>query len=232
MEGQKSQETSENQTQQKYKSYLVLHNVGKKKNVGTIIRSACAFNLSNVFLISKNIGGKKYKPEKDFNFFGNQNTAAQIDYTAFGSLKEAKEYFVQNNIFVCGVEIMHNAQSITKHPFKGNTAFILGNEGTGLNDNQKAICDHFVYIPQYTNKTASLNIAVAGSIIFHHFAMWAGFEETPIYSEKFQIQDEDEEKKGPSFQLKVQVHLNPIEKVGENENSEVKDVEDLDKLFE
>jgi len=62
--------------------------------------------------------------------------------------------------------------------------------------------------------------------------VWAGFEETPIYSEKFQIQDEDEEKKGPSFQLKVQVHLNPIEKVGENENSEAKDVEDLDKLFD
>jgi len=32
------------------------------------------------------------------------------------------------------------------------------------------MCDHFVYIPQYTDKTASLNVAVAGSIIFHHFA--------------------------------------------------------------
>jgi len=39
-----------------------------------------------------------------------------------------------------------------------------------MTEQQKAICDHFVYIPQYTNKTASLNIAVAGSIIFHHFA--------------------------------------------------------------
>jgi len=39
-----------------------------------------------------------------------------------------------------------------------------------LIEKHKEICDHFVYIPQYTEKTASLNVAVAGSIIFHHFA--------------------------------------------------------------
>lgn len=54
---------------------------------------------------------------------------------------------------------------------------MLGNEGSGLNQNQIDICDHFVYIPQYTDKTASLNVAIAGSIIFHHFAIWAGYQE-------------------------------------------------------
>lgn len=53
-------------------------------------------------------------------------------------------------------------------------------------DIHKQICDFFVYIPQYTNKTASLNVAVAGSIIFHHFAVWAGYEESPIFGEKYQ----------------------------------------------
>lgn len=31
-----------------------------------------------------------------------------------------------------------------------------------------------------------MNVAVAGSIIFHHFAVWAGYEESPIFGEKFQ----------------------------------------------
>ena len=39
-----------------------------------------------------------------------------------------------------------------------------------MHEKHKEICDHFVYIPQYTEKTASLNVSVAGSIIFHHFA--------------------------------------------------------------
>ena len=114
-------------------------------------------------------------------------------------------------------------------------------KGTGLTNNQKAICDHFIYIPQYTNKTASLNIAVAGSIIFHHFAsnylnhenflsslVWAGYQETPIYHEKFQEQDPEGGRKDPAFQLKVAIHNKPSQN-----KEEEKDIEgDLNQLFE
>lgn len=106
-----------------------------------------------------------------------------------------------------------------------------------------------MYIPQYTNKTASLNIAVAGSIIFHHFAskyivlnlkltylVWAGYEETPMYHEKFQLQDK-EEKKGPAFKLNVTVNPTSNEENVQGEKDETqdkksKDVEDLDEFFE
>jgi hypothetical protein len=33
-------------------------------------------------------------------------------------------------------------------PFRGSTAFLMGNEGHGLTEAQIAACDHFVYIPQ------------------------------------------------------------------------------------
>ena len=65
---------------------------------------------------------------------------------------------------------------------------MLGNEGEGLIPAMKKICDYFVYIPQYTNKTASLNVAVAGSIIFHHFSVWADYEQAEMHGEKFQDQ--------------------------------------------
>lgn len=60
--------------------------------------------------------------------FGNQGTDKQIEFERFLSLKEAKEYFKSNNIFVCGVEITKDSQSIVTHPFKGSTVFLLGNE--------------------------------------------------------------------------------------------------------
>lgn len=50
-------------------------------------------------------------------------------------------------------------------------------QGVGLSDKQIRVCDHFVYIPQYGQGTASLNVTVAGSIIMHHFALWANFKE-------------------------------------------------------
>lgn len=56
----------------------------------------------------------------------------------------------------------------------GPTAFMLGNEGHGMTDRQMALCDRFVYISQYGAGTASLNVAVAASIVLHQFALWAG----------------------------------------------------------
>ncbi len=51
---------------------------------------------------------------------------------------------------------------------------MLGNEGQGLSERQMSLCDSFVYIPQHGQGTASLNVAVACSIVLHHFATWAG----------------------------------------------------------
>ena len=42
-----------------------------------------------------------------------------------------------------------------------------------MNAAQTAICDGFLYIPQYGGGTASLNVTVAASIIMHSFAVWA-----------------------------------------------------------
>ncbi|CAD6272994.1 unnamed protein product [Miscanthus lutarioriparius] len=70
---------------------------------------------------------------------------------------------------ICGVEITDDAKPVTAHPFRRSTAFLFGNEGTGLSQKECDICDFFVYIPQYGGGTASLNVTVAASIVLHHF---------------------------------------------------------------
>ena len=45
--------------------------------------------------------------------------------------------------------------------------FLLAGQGTGLSERQRALCEQFVYIPQFGRGTASLNVAVAASIIMH-----------------------------------------------------------------
>jgi tRNA C32,U32 (ribose-2'-O)-methylase TrmJ len=65
---------------------------------------------------------------------------------------------------------------------------MLGNEGLGLSEGQVAACDSLVYIPQFSGATASLNVAVAGSIVLHEFAKWAGFQEANKHGGKFEVQ--------------------------------------------
>lgn len=157
------------------RGYLFLHNISKKNNIGNIVRSACAFGIEKVLYVSKNPDSKKNKLLKEFSFFGNQGTYKQIDFLPFASLEQARLYFRDNDIRLCGVEIGEGSIPIQKHPFTGNTAFIFGNEGTGMLPMHKAMCDFLVYIPQYTEKTASLNVSVAAGIIFHHWGLWAGY---------------------------------------------------------
>ncbi len=62
-------------------------------------------------------------------------------------------------------------------------------QGQGLSERQMQLCDSFVYIPQYGPGTASLNVAVAASIILHQFAIWAGFEERQREGAKYLVDE-------------------------------------------
>lgn len=125
-----------------------------------LIRSAAAFGIKEGFVV----GAKKLQ------LFGSQGSHRFIRMHEFESLVRLKEYLINKNISVCGVEITDTAVDVAEMPFKGPTAFIFGNEGTGLSDKQKAICDHYVYIPQYSGAIESLNVAVAAGIVLHYFA--------------------------------------------------------------
>ena len=110
-----------------------MFNIAKAKNFGTILRSAAAFGLSEVFMVDAN--------HKKMSKFGSQGTADKLDYTIFDNLANVKKYCTSNKISICGVEIIEGAQPIHNMPFKGDTVFMLGNEGSGLNDKQITICD-------------------------------------------------------------------------------------------
>uniref|UniRef100_A0A0D9WCL2 RING-type domain-containing protein n=1 Tax=Leersia perrieri TaxID=77586 RepID=A0A0D9WCL2_9ORYZ len=130
-------------------SLVVVHNVAKRHNVGTLARSATAFGVAEVVVV------------------GRRDDERGCD--------------------ICGVEITDGALPVTAHPFRRSTAFLFGNEGTGLSQKECEICDFFVYIPQYGGGTASLNVTVAASIVLHHFGVWAGFPERGREGNKFLV---------------------------------------------
>ena len=121
--------------------YFIVHNIAKKHNVGTIARCATAFGVRAVVLV----GAKAY------NTFGCKGASNHVDFLHYPSLHAAREGLTappHRVRKIMGVEIMDDAVAIDERPFEGSTAFIMGNEGDGLTDAQKAICDGFVYIRQ------------------------------------------------------------------------------------
>ena len=94
-----------------------------------MIRSAAAFNVNEVFIIDS------APTKKKISCFGSQGTATKTKFSYFTGLKDVKEYCTSRNIRICGIEIMPEAKPIQDHPFSGDTLFMLGNEGSGLNKN-------------------------------------------------------------------------------------------------
>lgn len=167
--------------------YVLLHNLSKPRNLGMVVRSAAAFNAEKIVLVAKGLRSKKRtKLMTDFGLlFGDKGCAKRMSYEVYPSLAAAKQAFIIQGLSVCGVEITSSSAAVQSHPFRGDTVFVLGNEGDGLIDAVKQICDYFVYIQQYSDHTASLNVAVSASIVFHHFALWAEYPVTAIHGEKF-----------------------------------------------
>lgn len=154
---------------------VIIYNVAKKQNIGTIIRSAVAFGASQIGVI----GARKV------GTFGNQNTTRYIPVVVYEDLKACVESLREENFNIYGVEILAESKDVATFDFKGNSAFFMGNEGSGLSQNVIDVCDGFVYIPQYGHGTASLNVSTACAMILNHFARWANYTETGFEGQKF-----------------------------------------------
>eukprot|EP00466_Bigelowiella_natans_P011143 jgi/Bigna1/53317/estExt_Genewise1Plus.C_180016 len=160
---------------------ILIYDVAKKKNIGTIIRSAVAFGVSKILVVGQ------------YNYMMSVCSHHHINqFIYFEKLEEAVKHLKDSNFEILGCEICDSAKSVVSHPFRGNTAFMFGNEGSGMNAKALKACDRFIYIPQHGHGTASLNVSVAASIILHHFAVWACYHETGREGYKFVV---DEAKK-------------------------------------
>ena len=174
---------------------LLVHNVAKKQNIGSLIRVAVAMGVEEILLVCKS-GNRK-----EFSCFGAFGTDKHAVFTHFFTLQEARDYLGSDGFELVGVEIMPNARKLAeytplpflwglmKEPWRtDNICLMMGNEGHGLNDQQKAVCDWFVYIPQYTQGTASLNVTTAAAIVMHQFAMSRCTAEASREGEKFVVE--------------------------------------------
>ena len=154
-----------------YESILVLHNVAKKRNFGELMRTAAAMGVAEIVVV----GARKLASH------GAQGTQSHVRFSHLGTFDEAVAYLKgPRGATLCGVEIAPHAASVASHPFKGTTAFLMGNEGDGLSAAHLAACDQLVYIPQHSTATASLNVNAACAVVLHHFATWAQLPEAPI----------------------------------------------------
>ena len=86
-EDQNANLNSNQEEKETYDFYLLVYNISKHKNIGTLIRSASAFNIKKVFIIGEN---KKMEHIKNF---------AQINEELLSvALSESKSKYIEASI--------------------------------------------------------------------------------------------------------------------------------------
>lgn len=140
--------------------YLILDDLQDPGNIGTLIRTALAFSIDQVILSNRCVdlyNDKLLRSMQGANFHIS---------CMYGDLSLLIPQLQANGVIVVG-SALENGQDISKIKKMDKMAFVLGNEGNGMNSKILAKCDQIGYIPIDTIE--SLNVAVAGSIMMYHF---------------------------------------------------------------
>ena len=192
-------------------SYVVLGNLQSGGNIGRIIRSASIFGVSECVVVG----------QRKWPIMGDHGSRFDVPQRHFYDHKCAADYLKdERGATIVGVEITDDSKPLAAiDPETGRltvpwlqtgdgtganqgkaVAFVLGNEGSGLSQRFRAICDDFVYIPQVRGGSgggggssgggsgggsSSLNVACAAAVVLQMHALVAGFEEAPRQGEKF-----------------------------------------------
>ncbi len=147
-------------TEIKGKKIVILDNVQDPGNVGTIIRSALAFNVSTVVLSEDSVSlyNDKMLRASEGTIF-NMNVVRK-------NIVEAIEEIKSKGIKVYYAD-MAGSINIDETNIK-DYALCLGSEGQGVSENVKKMCDASINIPM-NSLVESLNVSVSGGIIMYKF---------------------------------------------------------------
>ena len=150
--------------------YLIITNISKAANIRCLVRSAVAFGVKSFFIV----GQKRFEFRTGSTDLPGILREQPLDMHYFDKMSDCVHYI--HNVLsakICGVEIVDSARDVADKPFEGDTAIMMGNEGTGMSRKQLEACDYFVRIGQYGGGTASLNVYVAASIVMQSFNQWS-----------------------------------------------------------
>lgn len=137
---------------------LILDNLQDPGNLGTIIRSAVAFNFSTLILSNDSVdqyNEKVIRASEGMIFHINILRRNLVEFIP--KLKE-QGYLIIGTDVKKGEDIKKISQN--------NVAIIIGNEGNGMKEETKTLCDTFTYLKMMPT-CESLNAGIAASILMY-----------------------------------------------------------------
>ncbi len=139
---------------------IAIENWQHDLNIGSIVRTANAFNVSAVHIVGK----------RDWNRRGAMVTDKYLRVIHHPTIADFKNWCDENQIPIIGIDNLPVSTQLESATLPETCVLFFGQEGAGMSDEAVSICSQVLAIQQY-GSTRSMNASAAGAIAMYAWAM-------------------------------------------------------------
>jgi len=138
-----------------------LDGVTDPRNIGSLIRSAAAFDIDGIIIKERN-----FPRESKLMFKAASGAIEYINIFEVSNINSTLKNLKEKNYWVYGFD-GNGEKNFTDIEWKGNNILLFGSEGSGMHQHTSKYADFLVKI-DINKKIESLNISNSATIVFHH----------------------------------------------------------------
>ena len=139
---------------------IAIENWQHDLNIGSIVRTANAFNVASVHIVGK----------RDWNKRGAMVTDRYLEVNHHPDISDFKNWFDQRKIEIIGIDNVDSSTPLESAKLPKECVLLFGQEGAGMSEAAISACSRILAIAQY-GSTRSMNASAAGAIAMYAWGM-------------------------------------------------------------
>jgi len=139
---------------------IAIENWQHDLNIGSIVRTANAFNVASVHIVGK----------RDWNKRGAMVTDRYLEVIHHPGISDFKNWFDERKIEIIGIDNVDGSTNLESAKLPKECVLLFGQEGAGMSEEAIAACSRILAISQY-GSTRSMNASAAGAIAMYAWGM-------------------------------------------------------------
>ena len=140
--------------------HIAIENWQHDLNIGSIVRTANAFNVAAVHIVGK----------RDWNRRGAMVTDKYLTVIHHPTVEDLKTWCDEKKLPLIGIDNIDGSEPIESVDIPRDVVFFFGQEGAGMSEQAVKACSKLLAITQY-GSTRSINASAAGAIVMYAWAI-------------------------------------------------------------
>jgi tRNA G18 (ribose-2'-O)-methylase SpoU len=136
--------------------HVAIENFQHDINIGSVVRSANAFNAAAVHIIGK----------KRWNRRGAMSTEKYVVLIHHPDVESFLIWTKQHEVPIIGVDNVAGSVKLSQATLPQRCVLVMGQEGPGISPDMTSVCDMLVAIEQF-GSTRSVNVGAAAAIVMY-----------------------------------------------------------------